>query len=293
MTLRSESGKNRFPHNRKRNTGLLYEFLVRNMAHQAIEHDREGWKKSFNIVRNYFSPNSPLAKELELFDAVRSCRGMRESSARQVLREVVVHAKAMDQRKLEIKKSNLIKEINYTFGKDFFSKHRIPEYRLLASIHLLIEGSRVQGRLLEGVQRIQLEEAIMSYMMSIPMKQEDVIPEVIDGFVYSIAEERFEKKYGSTLSSTQRKLLEGFAVSMLSGDKKQLREHLLEEKVRMLSVLRSARTMQEVRSDEVMRARLEEAIVKLSSLNEGADPECVVEEMLLFERLTEELTNDV
>ena len=126
-----------FKHNKKRDTGLVYEFLVRKLSQTMVEKDTSSYQKTMDILRKYYGDGAILAEERELFDVIMNARGLSEVAARRVLGEVQRVAKSMDARKIDIKKSNLIKEINYTFGRDFFSNHRVPTYRLLASIQML------------------------------------------------------------------------------------------------------------------------------------------------------------
>jgi hypothetical protein len=294
MTLRNPPQKReRFNHNRKRNTGLIYEFLVRQLASQMIDKDNVGWKKTYDIIERYFTPGMPLAEELEMFDALRSVRSLKEIAARRLLAEVYGRARKMDEHKLDIKKSNLIKEVNYSFGKDFFSKYRIDEYRLLASIQMLIDNCRRPGRLAEDVQKIQLEESLVSYLTS--REKDEVKPQSddrIDQMVYKVAESKFIDRYGQVLNESQKELLDRFGRALLTKQPRTIREQLLSEKARILSVLRGSRTLKEIKEDAIMVKNLEEAISRLSEMNEDEEPESVVQEMLLFERLAEELKRD-
>src|SRR5271165_3205878 len=120
-----------FNHNKKRNSGLVYEFLVRQMGAGLIDHDKKIYQESLGLIRKYFGEGTPLGAERLLFEVFRENRGVTEGAAWRVIEEVKRLAKALDHKKIEIKKSNLIKEVNHTFGRDFFSRHRIPEYRLL------------------------------------------------------------------------------------------------------------------------------------------------------------------
>jgi hypothetical protein len=295
MTLRNSSQKReRFNHNRKRNTGLIYEFLVRQLARQMIDKDQSGWKKTYGVIEKYFSPGSLLAEELEMFDALRSVRNLKEIAARRLISEVYSRARKMDEHKLDIKKSNLIKDVNYSFGKDFFSKHRVAEYRLLASIQMLIDNCRLPGRLAEDVQKIQLEESLVSYLTSGPEESKDKKTEDrIDSMVYKVASQKFTDRYGQVLNESQRALLDRFGRALLTKQPKVVREQLLGEKARILGVLRGSRTLKEIRDDSIMAKGLEEAISKLVVLDENSEPESAVEEMILYERLAEELNRDV
>ena len=129
-----------FKHNKKRDTGLVYEFLIRKLSHAMINKNHDATQKTLEITRRYYGDGAPLSEERELFDVIRNARGLSESAARRVLGEIQRAAKEMDVKKIDIKKSNLIKEINYSFGKNFFFDYRIPEYRLLASIQMVKIG---------------------------------------------------------------------------------------------------------------------------------------------------------
>lgn len=291
MTLLNTTQK-RFNHNRKRNTGLVYEFLVRQMAAQMIDKDQTGWKKSFVILKKYFSPGSPLAEELELFKVIQSSRGLSQFTARRVLAQLLGRSKKFDEKTLDIKKSNLIKELNYTFGKDFFSRYRIPNYRLLASIQMLIDNYRRPGKLTEEVQQLQLEESLVVFMMNTPTEEKPKIEEKVDSFVFSVAEKKFSDRYGKVLSESQKSLLDRFAKSLLTKQSRLLKEQIVNEKARILTVLRGSRGIQEIRSDKEMQKKLEEAISQLMILDESSDVQLAVEQLLLYERLVEELKSN-
>lgn len=280
-----------FKHSKKRNSGLVYEFTVRHLARTVIDRDAAGYRRTLDIVRRYFGPGSPLASELELFHAVRASRGLGEQAARRVLREVIVAAARLDHRLLEIKKSNLIREVNHSLGQDVFSRYRVPEYRMLASLQLLINSARGKTSLRERVEQVvQLEEGIVRYMMADgPQPHVDVRPEV-DRLVLSLTTQKFQERYGKSLSAGQRKVLESYARSLITGDDTRFRKVFSSEIARSRAVLQGSSSMDEFREDPVMGARLIEAIQKVDSMAEG-DPSGSVCELMLVQRLVEEIEN--
>src|SRR3990172_2102359 len=143
-----------FKHRRARNSGLVYEFLVRRLSKSMIDGDRGTYHKTLEVLNRYYSEGTVLSEERELFDVIKNSRCLTESAARRILTEVQKHARKMDARKIDIKKSCLIKEINYAFGKGFFAEHRIPDYRLLASIQMVIDACRNDSVLTESVSKI-------------------------------------------------------------------------------------------------------------------------------------------
>ena len=49
------NNSNRFKHNKKRNTGLIYELLIHKLATSFVNSDNVNIDKALNIIRKYFS----------------------------------------------------------------------------------------------------------------------------------------------------------------------------------------------------------------------------------------------
>jgi len=289
-----------FKHNKKRNTGLVYEFLVRRLSTAMVEKDKAVYQKTLEILKKYYSEGSTLAEERELFDVVKNTRGVTENAARRILVEVQRQAKKMDVKKIDIKKSNLIKDINYTFGQDFFGEHRVPEYRLLASVQMVIDGCRGDAMLSESVAKIQLEEGLIQYMTTKgdysvrqPAKND------IDSLVMKMMTKRFEEKYSKSLISSQKMLLEKYIRSQVTGDAQQLNKYLFDEAARIGHELQKATTTKEFIEDPEMTKKLEEArnIYLMPEHYKGVhrwDPtkEQLIEEVMLYQKLVEEINSN-
>ena len=67
-----------FRHSKKRNSGLLYEFLIRRMSLSMVNGDKPSYDKASSILKRYFSAGMPLATEKEIFDVVVSSRGLQD-----------------------------------------------------------------------------------------------------------------------------------------------------------------------------------------------------------------------
>lgn len=279
-----------FKHNKKRDCGLVYEFLVRQLSKAVVEKDQKTYKRALEIVNKYYGPGTALAEERELFDVVKSARGLSESSARRVLGEVERHARRMDSKRIDIKKSNLIKEINYTFGQEFFSVHRVPDYRLLASIQMVIDAARTQNRLTESVQKIQLEEGLVRYMMTRgSFSETQAQKSEVDALVMSLVAKRFSEKYAKSLISPQKVLLEKYIRFQVTGDEKPLRVLVEAETQRIAGALERASYMKEVIEDKVMGQKLNEA---RSYFSKSKDLAQVVEDLMLYQKLVEEIESN-
>lgn len=282
-----------FKHNKKRNSALVYEFLIRRMSSQLIAKDQLGYRRTFGMVERYYGSGTPLGAERELFDVIRNTRGASRSIAERVLGEVKEHAVKIEGRLLETKKGDLIREINHSIGQGFFSQHRIPEYRLLASIQMVIDGSRLRlDRLTENVQRVRLEEALIEFMTTqepIASQSDELNEDRVDGLVCSLAAQKFHEKYGDALIGPQKKLLDVYLRSIMTGKQERLDEHISAEVVRLDKALVSGRLLKEVREDKVMESKYSEAQAALKKISGPGDVAKKIEELMLYQKLVAEL----
>jgi len=279
-----------FNHNKKRNAGLVYEFLVRHISQAMVGRDERAYQTALGLVRKYYGDGTPLSEERELFTVIQSTRGVSESAARRVLGEVQRQACMTDTRKLEIKQSNLIKEANHSFGRGFWDMHRVPDYRLLATIQMVLDATRSEQRLTESVQNIQLEEGLVGYMTSTaefaaaPPPQED-----IDQLVMAITAKKFQEKYTRSLNAPQQRLLQEYIRAQVTGDDGRLDGVISEERERVMGVLTRAETQKEFVEDPEMLRRLQEARQQMTGHGER---DKLVEDLMLYQSLAEEIESD-
>jgi len=291
------SSNTKFRHNKKRNTGLIYEFLVRKISESLIDNDQKMYKKSIDIIKKYYGEGRPIESEKQLFDAVLLTQGVSSNIAHKIVKEVHSHASKLNYRLIDIKKSNLIREIHKAFGKDFFSEYKINHYRAYASMQLLINSCNPKSTLSESVQRIQLEEALISYMQSSDKVETDDFDEVdeVDDFVCSLAIKKFNDRYRNTLSESQKCILKEY-INAISGqlgeDNSTLVSFLEKEKGKIKKVLVESIGFVDISSDEKMVSKLEDATVILENMDFSSPTSKHIEEMMLFCKLVEEIKSN-
>jgi hypothetical protein len=281
-----------FNHNKKRNSGLVYEFLVRRLSRAMIDQNNPIYQKTLGIVHKYYATGAPISEERELFDVVKNTRGVSENAARRILGEIQRAAKYMDAKRIDIKKSNLIKEINHGFGQNFWDEHRVPDYRLYATIQMIIDAARSAQRLTESVQSIQLEEGLVRYMTSVtefavaPPPNQD-----IDQLVMAMTAKKFQEKYSHSLNPNQKVLLEKFLRFQVAGDEKRLFEHINSEHTRITKALESEMISKEASEDPIMKEKLTEAYLRFTEGGHRTLDE-EVERLMLYQKLVEEIDSD-
>jgi hypothetical protein len=266
--------------NRKRATGIVYELLIRGLSWALVEGDPRAAGRCTEILERFFSSGTPIAAERELVEAIRTTRGIPETVARSVLREVCQRASGIDRRALDAEKGRLILAINRNLGWDFFKRTKLDEYRLLGAIQVVLDSCRPGCRIDEAVAREQMKDGLVRYMATSPAVAAES-RSVADPLVRSLLVKKFRERYGG-LSGSQQALLAEQARSEMLGDPRILDEYRVRECRRIGQVLNSFGLSSEAKDDPVMMERLNEALARL-----GNGPS--VEDVMLFQRLADEI----
>lgn len=197
-------------HNKKRNVGIVYGLLLKTAAAGLIEGNVTKQKEAQRIISRFFQKGQELQKEHQLFEALSQNFGFDESLATRVLGEAKAAAKKHNKHRLEREKSKLIKDVNYTFGKSFWNQH-LSNYTELATVGQLLEtwrdrdNSSLSGSVIyEGkVHRILTKTPVVKSL------KEEKTPEV-DPLVAKIMVEKFNEKYGKTMTPVQQELIKSY-----------------------------------------------------------------------------------
>jgi len=198
-------------HNKKRNVGIIYNLLLKTAAAGLVEGNNIKTKKAQEIMKRFFHSENELYKEYKLFAALSENFGFDSNLATRVLSEGKNAAKRHSKHKLEREKDKCIKEINHTFGNDFWSQN-LANYTSLATVGQLLESWR-NGEDFE--QTVVFESKVHSILTEKPIVKtikEEKIPEV-DNLVVKIMLEKFNEKYGKTMTPVQQNLIKAYIFS--------------------------------------------------------------------------------
>ena len=199
-------------HNKKRNSGLLYEFLVRRISRSLVEGDNKGASISKNIVKKYFSVGTEIHKEYRLINALVNVPVGSEVVAHAVLQEARNAAMRFDSKTLKIEKDNLIREINHVFGPESVYSESVPGYKGYATASTLIKYWREEKEL--DLSTVIKFESVLLESLSRPCQEvqiEERDPSV-DNLVVKVATDKMKRKYESKLNTVQSQLINLYAV---------------------------------------------------------------------------------
>ena len=123
-------------HSKIKNTGLIFELLVRQIASDTLNNKES---KAIPILKKYFNKNTELSKELNLYKSLTSEKFNKEEKANALIEAVIKSHKNLNTTILSKQKYNLIKDINEVFGVDAFFQARVNDYKVLASVYKILE----------------------------------------------------------------------------------------------------------------------------------------------------------
>ncbi len=215
------------PHNKKRNTGVVYEQLLKNVSSSLVEGDRKRAQLFLNIIERHFKKGTELYNEFRLFNALAKCNASSSPVAAVIITEAKDAARRADRQQLEQEKSRLIAEINRKAGPAFYDTY-FENYRDYATIQVLLNSWRDNR---QDISRVfEYEKKLVESMLRKPEQQSDptlaVNPDV-NSLVVNIMTEKLNKKFSNTMTSEQRDIIREYVFSPPGTDQTRLKETML------------------------------------------------------------------
>lgn len=280
------SGKN---HNKKRNSMLLYEFLVQTISKSLIDDDKKRSSVALKILRKHYKPGTQLYKEFRLINSLVKTTVSSEHVAASILKEAKSAVASTDHMTLDREKSLLIRNINHNINDENFYDQHVNEYRIFATIQTLINEWKSPNKDLLKVA--QYEDQVMKWLVTekeSPVEQ--TISEDTTGsarLLMKVMTKKLNEKYSGVLNEHQKNLIKAYAFSTASDDKTSISLKLQETKDDLLGLIEQYSS--EVQQNEYIKNKLADA--KSCLLSEGlelVDDETVTR-FMLYSRLKDEL----
>lgn len=202
-------------HSKFKNTAILFELLVKQITHEVLSNSTKN--VSEKIIKEFFSSNKELAKELRLYNQIVKEKYSSIDDAKLFLEEVAKERIKLDENKLNREKYNLIKTIKESYDLDKFLSSNLQNYKLLASVYKIFE-TKTLGRKVEIRDFIDSNNTILEHVTNkrIANKSTDTLYESFKQqsedlrlLTYKLLIENFNKKY-SNLDDSQKGLLREF-----------------------------------------------------------------------------------
>jgi hypothetical protein len=205
-------------HSKYKNTGILFELLVRQITADTL---KGGDSPAINILKEYFVKTS-LGREYKLYESVLKSGTLNEGKANIVISTILESSKGFNRASLKKQKYNLINEIKKHYDLDVFFGSKIKNYKELAALYTLIEGHNTKAN--NNVnQVIDNKVTILEYLTKQEINSKEVKEDILKEFstydkdlrilTYKVLLEKFNSKYDN-LSVDQKQILKEFINSV-------------------------------------------------------------------------------
>ena len=122
-------------HSKYRNSGILFELLVRQITSDTLDGSNSPARK---ILKEYFV-KTELGKEYKLYEQLSKNSNLTEAKANLILSSLLESSKNLNRSILKRQKYNLISEIKKHYDVNKFFKHKLPHYKIQAAFYMLTE----------------------------------------------------------------------------------------------------------------------------------------------------------
>ena len=276
-------------HSKYKNTGILFELLVRQIASDTVSGKDSA---AIGVVKKFFN-KSELTKEHKLYQALITSKALSEGKAESLINSVLDISSRLNKTALRKEKYNLIKEIRSHYDIEEFFKAKISNYSQYAAASNLIEA---HGSLefIEPSQVIDNKVTLLEHITRKEVNVEQVKDRVLEEYskmdtgtrilAYKMLLEKFNEKY-YTLSQAQKSVLKEYINNITNTVK--LREFVNEQ---FATIRKTLTELTPSVTDKTVQIKLNEVITLLNPLdkNQNVKDENIIS-LLQYHQLVAEL----
>ena len=251
-------------HSKYKNTGILFELLVRQITADTLKGDDS---PAIDLLKKYFVKTG-LGREYKLYESILKSKVISEGKANSLISTILENSKKFNRTSLKRQKYNLINEIKNHYNLESFFGSKIKNYKEIASVYTLIESYNAKE--VTDISQINNNKVTLLEFLTKKeiLKKKDTILEEFSTYdkdlrqlTYRVLLEKFNDKY-DTLSIEQKEILKEFIYSVDSTP--ALRE-FYNKKVNILKEILS--TQSKNIKDQATKIKITEVAKLLTELN--------------------------
>lgn len=272
-------------HSKYRNTGLLFELLVRQITTDTLNGKNS---PAMNILKKYFV-NTELGKEYKLYEQLLAHKNLTEGKAELIINTLIQASTGLKRAEIRKQKYNLVKEIKNHYELNDFLKVKVNNYKVFAALNNLIENQN--SAKVEADVMINNKLTILEHLTKVGehsttdalLEEYKTYDKDVRTLTYRILLNKFNEKYDH-LPENQKNVLREVITSIDSTD--QLKNYYNTKIVEIKNILLKHIEKQ---SDEVLKIKLQEVVKYINPLSktEKVTNDCVVNLLQYYELINE------
>ena len=205
-------------HSKYKNTGILFELLVRQVTSDTLNGTDS---LALKLIQKFFV-KSELGKEYKLYESLGKNTSLTEGKANVMIQTLLETSKKLNRSNLRREKYNLINEIKKHYNLEDFFKTKLPNYKTFAAFYMLTEIQNSEA-LVDADIIVNNKMTLLEHLSTSQIKPEAVEAEILREFqsydkdtrilTYRILMEKFNGKY-SNLYESQKEILRQYINSV-------------------------------------------------------------------------------
>lgn len=211
-------------HSKYRNTGLIYELLVKQIASDTLSKESS---PAVGILKKYFSGNSTLVKEFKLYEYILKNSNISQNKAELIISTITEVSRKLNRKVLKKSKYGLISEIRKHYKLDEFFGIQVSNYKAIASLYCLLEAQN-NDTLIDPDLLVNFKSSILEHLTTNKQDPANVKDTLIEEYskydkdlkllTFKFLLEKFNDKYKNLLPE-QKNILRQFITSVNSSQK--------------------------------------------------------------------------
>jgi len=205
-------------HSKYKNTGILFELLVRQVTSDTLNGIDS---TALKLIQKFFV-KSELGKEYKLYESLGKNTSLTEGKANVMIQTLLETSKKLNRSNLRREKYNLINEIKKHYNLEDFFKTKLPNYKTFAAFYTLVEIQNTDA-LVDADIIVSNKMTLLEHLSTSQIKTQQVEAEILREFqsydkdtrmlTYRILMEKFNGKY-SNLHESQKEILRQYINSV-------------------------------------------------------------------------------
>ena len=263
-------------HNKKRNVGFVYEVLIKELSKASIEKSEPKKQKVVKILKTFFSKNAPLREELDIYQSFEEVNNLDEKVAQKIIHEARYQASMLNENLIYENKSKIINLINKELGQDSWDTF-VKDYKRMATVNQAIFSK------LSPKKQVFVEKKLLDIMTS-PKEEKKQFPN-INNVALKTFLNNFNSQYSTTLSESQKNLLEKYITSS-SEDDLEFKIYLYSEIDRL-----KARLSENTKNNVIDSKKINLILEKMNDYSSRQIDKKMITEIVKIQSLVSELNN--
>lgn len=248
----------RIKHSKYKNTGLIFELLVKQIAADTLNRKDS---PAVKILKNFYTGKTALVREFKLYEFILKNRSVSQNKAEAIVSTIIEVSRTINTDTLKNQKYNLIKEIKANYDLEEFFSIKVKDYTPLAALYCLLEAHKATD-IVDPNFLVDNKTTLLEHLTNTDQNRKEVRDTLIEEYskydkdlkllTFKILLEKFNSKYTKLLPE-QKSILREFITSVDSSTR--LRNIVNEEYDKLKKLILD---LNETIQDDIVKIKLQE-----------------------------------